>query len=41
VDIDSRPAAASVRFFHRYVSDEGALEELKGYLGARGDPARI
>src|SRR6202043_1712281 len=27
-------------FSSRYVSDEGALEELKGYLGARGDPSR-
>src|SRR6202051_3126979 len=27
-------------FSSRYVSDEGALEELKSYLGARGDPSR-
>jgi tryptophan halogenase len=27
-------------FSSRYVSDEAALEELKGYLGARGDPSR-
>jgi tryptophan halogenase len=27
-------------FSSRYVSDEAALEELKSYLGARGDPSR-